>query len=394
MQQFSCETLADLAVPGPATGRLAVLALYGTTDAATGPVLAAAFAAHGSAQLVVDLSGLHRLDAACAEVLHRCAETAAAHGRPLRLVGCAPEAAALLARTRAGRTGPELYRSVADALAAALTVAAALPGPAAAAPYLRTDAVELRHAVRAQALIGRAQGMLMERYGLRDADTAEALLEAVARRHGVRTVHLASAFVRQAPPRTGHVWFPGHPRPVEPAVGFAGPPGHRPPSLSAFLDALRDAVCAITHADMADVQLIDAGDHTLRLESHRGLPADFVRFFAVVDEVSTACGQAARKGRRVVVDDVATAPEYDEPSRAAMLAAHSRSLQCTPIPGPGDRPQGMFSTHHDRPGHAYTEAEFGALDTAAREAGAWLDWYRATTVTDALEDLHRTAQLR
>ncbi|MFD9092644.1 hypothetical protein [Streptomyces collinus] len=54
----------------------------------------------------------------------------------------------------------------------------------------------------------------------------------------------------------------------------------------------------------------------------------------------------------------------------------------------------MFSTHHDRPGHAYTEAEFGALDTAAREAGAWLDWYRATTVTDALEDLHRTAQLR
>ncbi|MFF5027987.1 STAS domain-containing protein [Streptomyces collinus] len=394
MQQFSCETLADLTVPGPATGRLAVLALYGATDAATGPVLAAAFAAHGSAQLVVDLSGLHRLDLACAEVLHACAEAAAAHGRPLRLVACAPEAAALLARTRAGRTGPELYRSVADALAAALAVAAALPGPAAAAPYLRTDAVELRHALHTQALTGRAQGMLMERYGLRDADTADALLEGVARRHGLRPVHLASAFVRQTAPRPGHVRFPGHPRPAEPAVGFARPAGHRPPSLSAFLDALRDAVCAITHADMADVQLIDAGDHTLRLESHRGLPADFVRFFAVVDDVCSACGQAARKGERVVVDDVATAPEYDEPSRAVMLAAHSRSLQCTPIPGPDDRPQGMFSTLHTRPGHAYTEAEFGALDTAAREAGAWLDWYRATTVTDALEDLHRAAQLR
>ncbi|MGW1912850.1 hypothetical protein ACWCQS_19490 [Streptomyces sp. NPDC002076] len=52
----------------------------------------------------------------------------------------------------------------------------------------------------------------------------------------------------------------------------------------------------------------------------------------------------------------------------------------------------MFSTHHDQPGHAYTGAELGALDRVAREAGAWLDWYRTTTVRAALEELHRRAQ--
>lgn len=112
----------------------------------------------------------------------------------------------------------------------------------------------------------------------------------------------------------------------------------------------------------------------------------------MIDDTTTACGHAARKRERVVVEDVATVPDFDETSRAVLLAAHSCSLQCTPIPGLAGRPQGMFSTHHDQPGHAYTGAELGALDRVAREAGAWLDWYRTTTLRAALEDLHRRAQ--
>ncbi|MGY4963145.1 GAF domain-containing protein [Streptomyces sp. 900105245] len=114
--------------------------------------------------------------------------------------------------------------------------------------------------------------------------------------------------------------------------------------------------------------------------------------FARPPPPATACGQAARKSARVVVDDVATASVFDEPSRAAVLAVHIRSVQCTPIPGVAGGPQGMVSTHHTRPGHTYTPGELDALDGVAREAGEWLDWYRGSRLEDALEDLHRRAQ--
>ncbi|MEU6776396.1 STAS domain-containing protein [Streptomyces sp. NPDC046759] len=386
MQQFSCRTVADLAVPGLMTGRLTVLALHGDADSAT--ELESALRAPAPSQLVLDLSGLVRLSPAAAQALCRFAEVAAAHGRMLLIASCPAEVAAALARARPpGRTVCALQPTVSDALSVCLA-AAATPG----GPHLRPHAVQMRHELLAHALVGRAQGVLTERYGLRTADRAAGLLRCVGRAHGVGTVRLAAALVQAPPSRTGRPWFPGRVRLPAPAVGFVSATVDRPPSLAAFLNGLRDAVCAITSTGMADVQLIDASDNTLWLESSCGLPTEFVDFFAVIDDTTTACGHAARKCERVVVEDVATAPDFDEASRAVLLAAHSRSLQCTPIPGPAGRPQGMVSTHHDQPGHAYTGAELGALDQVAREAGVWLDWYRTTTVRDALEELHHRAQ--
>ncbi|MFC9930230.1 GAF domain-containing protein [Streptomyces sp. NPDC127190] len=392
---FTCRTLVDLALPGLPTGRLTVLALCGDDDA--GAELDAALSATGPTQLVLDLSSLRRLSPAGAALLHRFT---APPGRRLFLAGCTAGVTAVLDRARPlDAAGPELYPTVPDALGAVIGAAAAA-GPVAIGPQLRPRALELRHTLAARALVAQAQGLLMERYGLPDAQVADALLRAVGRAHGLAPAGLAVALVHAPPPRPGEPWFPGGRRSDPPPVGFLPPnrsaPAHVPtpasvPPLSRFLAALRDAACAIAHTDMANVQLIDAGDNTLRLESHCGFPAEFVRFFAVIDDTGTACGQAARKRQRVVIEDVATAPVYDEASRAVMLAAHSRSLQCTPIPGPAGRPQGAFSTHHHQPGHTYTEAELGALDTVAREAGAWLDWYRETTVQEALADLHRRA---
>ncbi|MEV6296621.1 GAF domain-containing protein [Streptomyces sp. NPDC051896] len=388
MQHFSCRTVAELALPGLATGRLTVLALFG--DADSGADLDTVLRAPGATQLVLDLSGLRRLSPAAARALYRFAEGSAEHGRMLFLAACPADAAAVLARTRQpGGPGCGLYATVTDALSVFLTSAAAPDGP-----HLRPYGVELRHELLAHALVTRAQGILMERYGLPHARSAAALLRAVGREHGLGTVRLAAALGQARPPRAHQPWFPGRIRLPPPVVGFVPAASGRPPPLPVFLDALRDAVCAITRTGMADVQLIDASDNTLWLESHCGPPTEFVNFFAVIDDTTTACGNAARKRRRVVVEDVATAPDFDETARAVMLAAHSRSLQCTPIPGPAGRPQGMVSTHHDQPGHAYTGDELGALDRVAREAGAWLDWYRTTTVRDALEDLHRRAQGR
>ncbi|MFI2760258.1 GAF domain-containing protein [Streptomyces echinatus] len=393
MPNFSCRTVLDMDLPGLVTGRLTVLAVYG--DTGVGTALEFALAAQGDTQLVVDLGSLDRLSPDAAEILLRFAAVGAARGRLLRLAACTADAAAVLARARStGTAGPELYPTVPEALTAAVTSAAASGTGAAPSPALRPHALRLRHELLAHARIARAQGLLVERYGLRDPRSAGALLRGVARTHGLSRAVLAATLTKTPPPVPGEPWFTDAGATAQPAVGFLGPPDGRPLTQAAFLDALRDAVCAAAHARMADVQLLDRADNTLWLESHCGFSDEFVRFFAVIDDAgTTACGEAARKSERVVVDDVVTAPFFDEDSRAVLLAAHCRSLQSTPIPGAGGLPQGMFSTHHARPCHAYTEAELGTLDRIAREAGAWLDWHRKITLHSALEDLHRRALL-
>ncbi|MBL1109452.1 ANTAR domain-containing protein [Streptomyces sp. 5-8] len=380
-------------LPGLVTGRLTVLAVYG--DTGVGTALELALAAQGETQLVVDLGSLDRLSPDAAEILLRFAAAGAARGRLLRLAACPADAAAVMDRARGtGAAGPELYPTVPDALTAAVTTAAASGTGAEPGAALRPHALRLRHRLLAQACIARAQGILVERYGLRDPQAAGTLLRAVARAHGMTRAVLAAELTRTPRPGPGEPGFPDTGPTAQPAVGFLGSPGALPLTQAAFLDALRDAVCAVAHARMADVQLLDRSDNTLWLESHCGFPDVFVRFFAVIDDaVTTACGEAARKSERVVVEDVVTAPYFDEDSRAVLLAAHCRSLQSTPIPGAGGQPQGMFSTHHARPGHAYTAAELGALDRIAEEAGAWLDWHRRTTLHRALEDLHDRARM-
>ncbi|MGW0212649.1 STAS domain-containing protein [Streptomyces sp. NPDC003233] len=90
MQHFSCRTVAELALPGLATGRLTVLALFGDADSAAD--LDDALRAPGPTQLVLDLSGLRRLSPAAARTLYRFAESAAEHGRMLFLAACPAEA--------------------------------------------------------------------------------------------------------------------------------------------------------------------------------------------------------------------------------------------------------------------------------------------------------------
>ncbi|WP_225824604.1 ANTAR domain-containing protein [Streptomyces naphthomycinicus] len=379
-------------MPELAAGRLTVLAMYG--DTGTGTALESALAAQGETQLVIDLGGLDRLSPAAAAILHRFAAAGAARGHFLRLAACPADVAAVLAGTRAdGEDGAELYATVPDALTAVVTAAVASGTGTAPGAALRPRTLRLRHELLAHARVARAQGILVERYGLPHAYAADTLLRTVARAHGLTRAGLALALARTPPPGPGAAWFPGDGRPAPPAVGFLGPPDGLPPTRAAFLDALRDAACAVMRTPMADVQLVDPADNTLWLESHCGFPAEFVRFFAVIDQSgTTCCGEAVRKSERVVVDDVVTTPFFDEASRAVLLAAHSRSVQSTPIPGSGGRPQGMFSTHHARPGRACTDAELSALDRLAGEAGAWLDWQRTTTLRGALEDLHHRAR--
>ncbi|WP_037870928.1 ANTAR domain-containing protein, partial [Streptomyces sp. SPB074] len=158
---------------------------------------------------------------------------------------CLEEAGAVSAGPRiAVELGPDaqlsdavarrLLRLVADAgrspgtgpaLPLVLTGAPSAPGEAEAAPAGPGTAAELRDLranLRTRPLIAQTQGVLQERYGLPDADTAFDLLRAGSQRHNVKLRTLASVFL-SAPRPAEHSpqWFPGRTRAPAPPLAFA-----------------------------------------------------------------------------------------------------------------------------------------------------------------------------
>src|SRR5262249_251327 len=67
-----------------------------------------------------------------------------------------------------------------------------------------------------------------------------------------------------------------------------------------------DAAIAFTRADRGNIQVLERDDASLRLIAHRGFEEPFLRHFASVGhDDAAACGEAMRKGERVVIEDVA-----------------------------------------------------------------------------------------
>ncbi|MEU3195124.1 ANTAR domain-containing protein [Streptomyces sp. NPDC006992] len=255
---------------------------------------------------------------------------------------------------------------------------------------LRKEIRHLRAKARTHPLISRAQGILEERYRLPDDRAAFSLLEASSQRFNVRLRTLATALVTTPGPRSyDSVWFPARERRTPPRLAFA--PGLRTASANTaeVLSAVLRRSMEIVGTDMGNVQLVDPVTGDLRIEKHRGLDEDFVEFFDRVGKDGTACAQASQHVARVTVTDVATDPVFEEPAREAILAAGSRGCHSTPlVKHPSDLPEGVVSTHHERPVRALSAAEARALDEVGAQSAAWLEWYRHTVVLDALEDLH------
>ncbi|MFE1249466.1 GAF domain-containing protein [Streptomyces sp. NPDC058735] len=145
---------------------------------------------------------------------------------------------------------------------------------------------------------------------------------------------------------------------------------------------------AVAGTDMGNVQLSDPAGGGLRIERHTGLMADFVDFFAFVDEDGTSCAQAARDVSQVTVHDVESDPVFSEPARAAILAAGSRACHSVPLTTGSGLSIGVVSAHLARPLHGLTAAQTKALDTVGGQAGRRLTWHDRTVVLDAPEHLH------
>lgn len=255
---------------------------------------------------------------------------------------------------------------------------------------LRRRNADLQGRVRTHPGIALAQGILVERYGLREIDEAFALMRHVSQRANIKLHQLADALSHVPGPDTdARLWFPRRVAAMPPPLyGVDVEPGAGA-NQSAVLGAVLRRVLTIAGTDMGNVQLADRSG--LRLEKHTGLTRRFTDFFAFVDGPTTACSQAAADRGQVTVRDVATAAVFDEDSRRTILEAGSRACHSVPLID-GRSVKGMVSSHHARPLAGFTRPQLRALEATGQAVGRWLTWHHDTVIFGALEELHGLAR--
>lgn len=254
---------------------------------------------------------------------------------------------------------------------------------------LRAEMRGLRYGSTSRVFVGQAQGVLRERYGLPDTESAFALLQRASQQHNVRLRTLADAVVDAPRPEPGApLWLPRRVRQPEPPLrpGADGTGGR--PDRGEALGTVLHRTLDLVGAGMGNVQIADRRTGGLRLEKHTGLTRDFVEYFAYIEDEGTSCELAARSVAQVTVHDVATDPSFGEPARETVLRAGSRACHSVPLATGSGVLLGMVSAHVERPLRDLTRTQLGELAAVGAAGGRWLAWYDRTVLLDALEYLH------
>ncbi|MGA4846856.1 ANTAR domain-containing protein [Streptomyces sp. G5(2025)] len=260
------------------------------------------------------------------------------------------------------------------------------------AQQLQEQVFELEVQVRARPKIALAEGVLVERYGLPDADAAFALMRQASQRANIKLHQVAVAVARMPGPAQGaSLWFGERPQDPAPPLTALGVGTLDARNQGEVLGAALRRVLEITSTHMGNVQLVEDG--TLRMERHTGLPRQFTDHFAFVDG-KTACSRAAVGGNQVTVKEVALSPGFDDISRRVILSAGSRGVHSVPLMDDARTVRGVISSHHPHPLDGFDRARLQALHRTSRAIGTWIDWHQRTVVLDALEDLHQLALAR
>jgi GAF domain-containing protein len=122
-------------------------------------------------------------------------------------------------------------------------------------------------------------------------------------------------------------------------------------SAAADTDALLghaiEGAIELMGADFGNVQTCNGTGSTLRIAASRGLTDEFLEYFEVVDDPSSACGRALQQGSQSVIVDVRRDAAFT-PHRAIAAASGFRAVQSTPIIDQAGRTRGVISTHFCR----------------------------------------------
>ncbi|HEV2270020.1 MAG TPA: GAF domain-containing sensor histidine kinase [Steroidobacteraceae bacterium] len=165
-----------------------------------------------------------------------------------------------------------------------------------------------------------------------------------------------------------------------------------PGDLQAFYGRVIDAAAQLLHADFASIQTTMPAKPALQLVAARGFVPEATAFWQRVDAgSSSSCGQALRRGQRIIVPDV----ERNEFLAGTEDLRHMRlcgirAVQSTPLLTRGGVPVGMISTHWRRPyePHAGT---LRFLDAVASHVAALIE---RVSVEDALRTSEAALRLR
>ena len=167
--------------------------------------------------------------------------------------------------------------------------------------------------------------------------------------------------------------------------------------IESMMQEIMDAAVAVVGADKGTLQLLE--DDSLRIVVHHGHQQPFLEFFAAAENVASACDEATRQGRRVIVEDVNTSPLFAGTASGEVLReAGVRAVQSTPLMSRNGKLLGILTTHWGEP-HVPDEHDLWRLDLLARQASDLIEQRLADLALRAAKDeleqrvTERTAEL-
>ncbi len=160
-----------------------------------------------------------------------------------------------------------------------------------------------------------------------------------------------------------------------------------PGGLQPLLQEIMDAAVAIVGAERGTLQLLE-GD-SLRIVAHHGHQQPFLEFFASAENRASVCGEATKRGERVVVPDVEASSLFAGTSSLAVLReAGVRAVQSTPVMSRAGKLLGILTTHWPKP-YQPDEHALWRIDLLARQAADLIEFMKAEAALRESEELLR-----
>lgn len=114
--------------------------------------------------------------------------------------------------------------------------------------------------------------------------------------------------------------------------------------MPTLLDRALEGALALLGTDLGNIQIRHPTSGELTIATTSGFESEFLEYFAVVADDSSACGRAAQQCAQTVIVDVKEDPGF-APHREIAAAAGFRAVQSTPIVDPAGQLHGVLSTH-------------------------------------------------
>jgi len=146
-------------------------------------------------------------------------------------------------------------------------------------------------------------------------------------------------------------------------------------SIQSLLQEIMDAAVSVVGTEKGTLQLLE--DDSLRIVAACGHEQPFLDFFASAENQASVCGEATRRGARVVVSDVETSSLFiGTPSLAVLREAGVRAVQSTPIMSRKGALLGILTTQWRVP-YTPDEHDLWRIDLLVRQAADLMEHSQA-----------------